>query len=200
MAKKVIAIVGSYRKGGITDQAVDTLLEVAQQKGIQAKKFYLIDRHIEFCTNCRLCTQQPPAQKRAKCIHSDSMVEILSGIDSADTLILAAPINFFNVTAIMKRFIERLLVYAYWPWGENSIPKNRIKKLSKKAVLITSSACPAFFGRILMPGALKLLKITANTVGAKVIKSFYFGMACATEKQRLSEKQIKKLKSAGNLI
>ena len=26
--------------------------------------------------------------------------------------------NFFNVTAVTRRFIERLICYACWPWGK----------------------------------------------------------------------------------
>lgn len=54
---KVLAIVGSYRKGGIIDTATDEILASAREEGAEAEKIYLIDKHIEFCTNCRSCTQ-----------------------------------------------------------------------------------------------------------------------------------------------
>ena len=31
---------------------------------------------------------------------------------------LASPVNFYNVTAIFRRFLERLLGFTYWPWGK----------------------------------------------------------------------------------
>ena len=57
MSKKirVTAIVGTYRKGGIIDTAVDEILDSASQSGAEVKKIYLLDKHIEFCTNCRTC-------------------------------------------------------------------------------------------------------------------------------------------------
>ena len=67
---RVTAIVGSYRKGGIIDSAVDEILAGARKEGALVSKILLIDRHIEFCTNCRTCTQQPGPQ-RGKCIIDD---------------------------------------------------------------------------------------------------------------------------------
>jgi len=40
-----------------------------------------------------------------------------------------------------------------------------------RAVTVTSSACPAFIGRILMPGALSVLKKAARIMGAKAVKA-----------------------------
>ena len=58
--------------------------------------------------------------RRGKCVHNDDMDEILRAVDAADAVVLAAPTNFFNVNALTRRFIERLVPYAYWPWKANS--------------------------------------------------------------------------------
>ena len=55
---KVTAIVGSYRKGGTVDRVIDEILAAAREAGAETTKIYLIDKHIEFCTNCRECTQR----------------------------------------------------------------------------------------------------------------------------------------------
>ncbi len=119
----------------------------------------------------------------------DDMEKLLTEIDGADGIILASPINDWTVTAIMKRFLERLAVYAYWPW-EQPGPKLRIKTRGKKAIIVTSSACPAIIGRFLMPSARQILKAMAESIGARVIKSLYFGMVCKEEKQRLNNRQL----------
>jgi len=200
VSTKIIGVVGSYRKGRIIDTAVSAALEGAQASGAETKKIYLLDKHIEFCTNCRKCTQQKLEGVRDKCVQNDDMEQILCEIDSADGIVLGSPVNFFNVTALMKRFIERLLPYGYWPWG-NLIPRYRIKKLSKKAVIITSSGCPAWLGRIVFRAVLGVLKTAAKCVGAKVIKSLYFGCICLTEDQQLSEKaKVKAYKAGGKLV
>jgi multimeric flavodoxin WrbA len=53
----ITAIVGSYRKGGTVDTVIDAILSAAREAGAETSKVYLIDKHIEFCTNCRACTQ-----------------------------------------------------------------------------------------------------------------------------------------------
>jgi multimeric flavodoxin WrbA len=143
MITKVVAVVGSYRKGGTIDTAVEEILAGAREKGAETVTFYLADKHIEFCTNCREC-MQAPGEARGKCKQHDDLEPMLEAIDEADAVVLGSPVNCFNVTAIFRRLMERLVGSAYWPWGQN-VPKGRTKKLSKKAVLVASSAAPGVF-------------------------------------------------------
>ena len=41
MAKKVVAVVGSYRKEGITDSAVLAILGAARERGAETRILYL---------------------------------------------------------------------------------------------------------------------------------------------------------------
>lgn len=200
MTVKVVGIVGSYRKEMTIDSAVSAVLQGAEAGGAETKKINLLDKHIEFCTNCRSCTQEKVEGRRGKCVHNDDMDNILSEIDGADAVVLGSPVNFSTVTALMKRFIERLIPYGYWPWGEALAPVNRIVKPDKKAIIVTSSACPAFLGRILMPGALGTLKKAAKVMGAKVAKSLYFGPVAGREDTQLSERALRKARKAGEAL
>lgn len=195
--KKIIAIVGSYRKGGIIDSAIDTILEASAEKGAETEKIYLIDRHIEFCTNCRTCTQAGGLQ-RGRCVQKDDMELLLTKIDQADALVIGSPTNFFNVTAVTRRFIERLVCYAFWPWGQKG-PAMRGKEKRKKAVLVTSSAMPALLGKI-FTGSQRILKITAETLGAKPVGILTIGMAATSEKQELSAGVARKARRLGHQL
>ncbi len=89
--------------------------------------------------------------------------------------ILASPTNFGGVTALFKRFMERLVMYAYWPWGAYA-PKNRKAGLPrKKAVLVASSAAPGLLGRWLF-GTLPQLKQTAQVIGAAPVGKLFTGL------------------------
>ena len=138
---RITAIVGSYRKDGVIDQAVDEMLAAAREAGAETTKIYLVDTRIEFCTNCRLCAQQEGAA-RGLCPIADQMGDVLDQVEASDAIILASPTNFATVTALMKRFIERLVCYAYWPWGMTA-PKVRNRQMPRRAVLVASSAAPA---------------------------------------------------------
>ena len=72
--------------------------------------------------------------------------------------------------------MERLIVYAYWPW-EAKFPRFRKAGLDKQktALLISSSAAPGFLGR-LMYNTGKQLKTTAQTIGAVPVGSLFTGM------------------------
>jgi len=194
-----VGIIGSYRKGHITDQAVSAVLEGAEAAGARTDKIYLADRRIEFCDNCRACTQQDRQLRRAECVHDDDMPAILDRIDAADAVVLASPVNFGSVTAITKAFVERLLVYVWWPW-ERSIPKLRIRKPYKKAVIITSCAAPGWMGRLFMRGPLKLLKTAAKCVGARPVKSLYLGLVARRRDQYLSDRSLARLRRAGRRL
>ncbi|MHC4636713.1 MAG: flavodoxin family protein [Planctomycetota bacterium] len=101
MKKMVVGIVGSYRKDRVTDNAVTAVLEGAAQAGAETKKIYLVDKHIEFCDNCRACLQEKNVQgSRGKCVHKDDMEDILTEIEQADAIVLGSPINFSTVTAL----------------------------------------------------------------------------------------------------
>ncbi len=199
MAKKIIGIIGSYRRGGVIDTLVSGVLSAAEEQGAVTSKIYLKDEHIEFCTNCRKCTQEA-GDAPGKCIHRDNMESILARYEQCDAIVFGAPVNFYNVNAITRRFIERLACFAYWPWGTRGGPRLRMKSRNKKAVLITSSAAPALLGR-LFTGALRALKIAAETMGAKPICSIFAGMSAIDESTSVSEKVLRKARQAGrNLV
>ena len=175
MGKTVIAIDGSYRRGRTTDQSVEEILRAVREGGGQAETIRLLDVPLEFCTNCRSCTQKPDKRPRGRCIHNDAMSGILDRVDAADGIVLASPINFYNCTSLMRRFIERLVVYAYWPWGTHGGPRDRAAGKLKRAVLATSSACPAVIARLLIPSATKAMKAAARCIGARVVDTVWLG-------------------------
>jgi NAD(P)H-dependent FMN reductase len=194
MSKKVVAIAGSYRKGGTIDRAVDAVLEGAREKGAQTRTIHLAEQHIEFCTNCRQCTQTPGAE-RGKCAQQDDLEAILAEIEAADAVVLASPVNDYNVTALFRRFLERLLGYTYWPWGQNA-PRLRSKLRPRQAVLVASSAMPGF----LIPfatGAAKALRLTANSLGAKPVGSLWIGLASGEPHPLLSARTLDKARRLG---
>ena len=183
MSRKVVAIVGSYRKGGTIDQAVEAILEGARAHGAVTQTVQLRNCDIEFCTNCRSCMQEP-GETRGRCVQQDDLEAILSGIESADSIVLGSPVNAFNATALFRRFLERLVGYGYWPWGQNA-PSARTKLKPRKAVLVASAAMPGF----LIPcatGAPRALRTAATLLGAKTVGNLWIGLSAKEEHQKLS--------------
>ena len=194
MAKRILGIIGSYRKGGVIDTLVSEVLSSAQEQGALTSKIYLKDSNIEFCTNCRECTQQAGSEP-GECILKDDMNTILTQCHNADAIVLGAPVNFYNVNAITRRFIERLVRFAYWPWGSRG-PQPRKKTMTKKAVLITSSAAPAIIGQM-FTGALRALRIAVKIMGARPVATIFVGMIAVNKYASVPEKAMRKARKVG---
>jgi multimeric flavodoxin WrbA len=194
MRARVVAIVGSYRRGGAADSVVEAVLDGARVMGAQTQTFRLNEQHIEFCKNCRACTQLPGTE-RGRCVQEDDLGPILEEIEAASALVLASPVNFYNVTAIFRRFLERLLGFAYWPWGK-AAPKVRKPKARKKAILVATSAAPGIFIP-LATGAARALRLTAKVLGAKPVGSLWVGLLAGDASPRLSARKLERARRVG---
>ncbi|MCX6178329.1 MAG: NAD(P)H-dependent oxidoreductase [Chlorobiales bacterium] len=194
----ILAVVGTYRKGGIIDTAVDEILSSAKGNGAETRKIYLIDTVLSFCTNCRSCTQQE-GQQYGACMLDDDMKSVLQELEWADSIVLASPMNAGTVTAVMKVFIERLVCTAYWPWGSPA-PKNRNPQKKKRAVLVASSAAPALMARFMEGDILGRLKSAASMLGACTIGTLFIGLAAQHPHQGIGKRAIKKARLLGQKL
>jgi hypothetical protein len=185
----ILAVDGSYRRGGITDQLVDAVLGAAEAAGSRCERVHLIDEPIAFCMNCRRCAAESleTAPVRGTCEMQDGMAALLDRLDAADALVLAAPVNVGGVTAVTRRFMERLICYSYWPWGQPA-PKLRRElaggddRALRPAVLITSSAAPSLMGR-LMETPIHELKQAAEVLGCEPVGKLWHGLSAQQPQQ-----------------
>lgn len=184
--KRILAINGSYRDGGMTDQAVEELLARLEAMGAVVEHVRLRDYPIEFCRNCRQCMQQP-GDAPGRCVHDDGMAALIDKIEVADGYVLAAPTNFSSVTALFKRFSERLAVYGYWPWGKPAPVFRKAKAPKKPAVIISSCAAPGWMGRLTY-GTNRNIRIAAKTMGARVVGSIVTGLIAKEQEAALPER------------
>jgi NAD(P)H-dependent FMN reductase len=177
---------GSYRDDGITDRLLDTVTDELVSNGVEVETVRLREHPIEFCLNCRQCTQVP-GEDPAQCIQHDDMRELIGKIERADGFILASPTNFGSVTALFKRFMERLTVYAYWPWEQNAPQLRKVDTPRKRALVVSSCAAPGLLGRLLYSSQ-RQLKTTAETIGADVVGSLFAGLVARQADQVLSQR------------
>ena len=106
--------------------------------------------------------------------------------------------NFWTVTAVMKRFIERLVCFAYWPWG-TAAPKIRNRRKTKRAVMVISSAAPSLLAR-LMTRMAGLMKSCAGLLGAKTIGVLSIGLAASEPKQDIGDRARRKARRLGRKL
>ena len=101
MAKKVLAISTSFRKGGNSDRLMDAWIQGAEENGNTIEKIYLSNNKIENCRGCLAC------QKIGHCVIKDDMTEILTKMQDADVVVFATPVYFYGMCGAMKTFLDR---------------------------------------------------------------------------------------------
>ncbi len=183
---RILVINGAYRHNGITDQTLEIMIQALRKAGAEAELVILRDYPIEFCLNCRECTQLP-GEAPGICVQYDAMHALINKIEQANAYILASPTNFGTITALFKRFMERLIVYAYWPWDMNAPQMRKTKSSRKKAVLVSSCAAPGLLGRWLYDTR-KQLKMTATTIGADTVGTLFTGLIAKEPHPKLPER------------
>jgi multimeric flavodoxin WrbA len=103
--KKVIALMGSPRKGQNTDLILDTLLKGMSENDYIIDKLYLKDLKIYSCTACGYC------EKTGECVIKDDMQIVYKYFDESDIFILASPLYFNTVSSLSKIVIDRCQKY-----------------------------------------------------------------------------------------
>ena len=187
---RALIINGAYRSDGATDQLVAVIGRALERGGATVETVVLRERKIDFCLNCRACTQRPGEQP-GECVLRDDMQEIVQQIEASDAFVLASPTNAGSLSALFKRFQERLIVYGYWPWGA-SVPKLRkAGSKKKKAVLVSTCGAPGFLGRWFFSTQGQLAKV-ADFVGAKACGALFSGLHAERPVVKLSPAQIKR--------
>lgn len=103
--KKVIALMGSPRKGQNTDFILDTFLEGMSENDYIIDKLYLKDLKVSPCIACGYC------EKTGECVIKDDMQIVYKYFDESDIFILASPLYFNTVSSLSKTIIDRCQKY-----------------------------------------------------------------------------------------
>lgn len=113
-----IYISGSNRKGN----CYRILQDLKKEDDIFVS---LHNKNIKYCIGCNVC------QENKKCVLKDDMEEIYEYIKKADSIVIATPIYFNQITGILKNVIDR--------WN----PFTATESLKGKTIyLITTGAMP----------------------------------------------------------
>lgn len=106
MAKKILLISSSPRKGGNTDRLCDEFARGAREAGHEVEKLRLAEHTIHYCTGCGACSELGKP-----CPQHDDAAEIIGKMLAADTIVLATPVYFYTMSAQMKTLIDRMSPY-----------------------------------------------------------------------------------------
>lgn len=136
--KHLLAILGSPHSNGHTAKMLGTAISAAKNAGYTVSEINLYDLQLAPCKGCLSCSSTK------KCVIADDIQVIADGLKKADLILLAAPVYWANVPAVVKNMFDRLFGTAI----EETLtfPKGLLP--GKKYMFFTSCHTSAPFCRI----------------------------------------------------
>lgn len=101
MGKNILVISTSLRKNSNSEALADAFIEGARANGNNVEKISLRGKNIAFCKGCLAC------QGTQKCVIADDAVAIAEKMNSADVLVFATPIYYYEMSGQMKTLLDR---------------------------------------------------------------------------------------------
>ena len=103
---KFIAYNGSPAgQNSATNVMIEAFFKGAERGGAQTKIIQLGDFDIRQCRGCFACWFTTPG----KCVMQDDMETLLQEYQSADVVCFGSPVYSWNMTALLKNFVDRLV-------------------------------------------------------------------------------------------
>jgi len=140
--KNIVVFDGGYRsnKNSKTTFMVNHFIDGAKQAGANVEYFKLKDYNINQCTGCYTCWTKKPG----KCIFKDDMTVFRKKYREADLVVFASPLYIFNVSGILKTFMDRLLpiMKPYMLTNENgdTLHPDRFPEKGEQGFIVFSAA------------------------------------------------------------
>ena len=101
MSQQILVISTSPRKGGNSDALADAFIRGAREAGHRVEKVSLADKTIGFCKGCLTCV------KTQCCVIHDDAGPIVRQMLTADVLVFATPIYYYEMSGQMKTLLDR---------------------------------------------------------------------------------------------
>ncbi|UCG00971.1 MAG: flavodoxin family protein [Candidatus Heimdallarchaeota archaeon] len=118
--QKIVILKGSPRKKGNSNILADSLAKGAKASNAEVEEFFLQNMDIKPCNACDACIRKP----EKGCIIDDDMQLIYPKLRSADSIVIASPIYWFNMSAQTKILIDRF--YGLIEPQKHALRKKRI--------------------------------------------------------------------------
>ena len=203
---RIMAVSGSYRKKGATHRTFDAAVEGAKKAGGKVEVLDLLDIDFGHCRNCLTCWRSSTfGEAVKKCPNQDDLTPWIAKLPEIDGLILSSPVNVNALTALLKKFMERigplavikpmplltkLLVYP------SRCPMPRLEKRPRSVLWITGSAAPARVARLFFRMPKMQFKALQDVLPARIIDFIWVGATLAPD-WKLPERTLQRARKAG---
>ena len=99
----ILILNGSPRTNGLTAQMIAALRDGALAAGQAVRQFDVCRMNVRGCIACEFCH----TRGGGRCVQKDDMQEIYPLLRQAETLVLASPIYYHNLSGQLKCVIDR---------------------------------------------------------------------------------------------
>ena len=101
MIKKILIVSSSLRSGSNSEILAHEAEKGAKDAGNEVEFINLKGKEIKFCIGCLSC------QQTHKCVLKDDMADLIGKVQSADAIIFATPIYYYEMSGQLKTFLDR---------------------------------------------------------------------------------------------
>ena len=105
---KVLILNGSPRKGGNTSIAIDEMVRVFAENGVETEVIEVGDKAVRGCIACKGC------YKTGKCVFNDGVNAVADKFRDADGLIVASPVYYASANGTLICFLDRLFYSSHF--------------------------------------------------------------------------------------
>lgn len=88
-----------------TSRILTAFLNGAESAGAEVELYQLCEYQIDQCKGCFACWFQSPG----RCVLQDHMEPLLRAYQSADVVCFGSPVYSWNMTGLLKNFVDRLI-------------------------------------------------------------------------------------------
>jgi multimeric flavodoxin WrbA len=99
---KVLLLNGSPKADGCTATALDEMIRIFQEEGIETEVIQVGNKDIRGCVSCGYC------EKNGKCVVNDLVNEVAEKFEEADGLIVGSPVYYGSPNGTILSFMDRL--------------------------------------------------------------------------------------------
>ncbi|MBP5287284.1 MAG: flavodoxin family protein [Elusimicrobiales bacterium] len=100
---KVLLINGSPKEKGCTFTALDEMIRIFNQEGIETELVHIGNRDVRGCVACGFC------HKNGKCAFNDIVNETAPKFEQADGLVIGTPVYYASPNGTLLSFMDRLM-------------------------------------------------------------------------------------------
>ena len=99
---KVVIINGSPRPNGNTAIAINEMVKVFKENGVESEIFQIGNKSIRGCIGCGSC------RSTGRCVFNDVVNEIAAELEEANGLVIASPVYYASANATLVACLDRL--------------------------------------------------------------------------------------------